>query len=279
MAELFIVATPIGNLGDMTQRAIEVLGQVDVIAAEDTRHSKRLLQQFNLSTPMLAYHDHNEGQQSEVILQRLAEGQQVALISDAGTPLISDPGYSLVSKARAAGFKVTPIPGACALISALSVSGLPSDRFSFEGFLPAKSTARLKALQSLAAETRTLVFYESSHRIAASLQDMAQAFGNERPAVVARELTKAFETVLTGSLTELCDQVEADSNQQKGEFVVMVQGVVAATDSDSVEAERVLGVLMAELPLKQAAALAAKITGQKKNELYKQALARQAEQD
>ena len=277
MGELYIVATPIGNLGDISQRAITVLAEVDVIAAEDTRHSKRLLQHLNIDRPMLAYHDHNEAAQSDAIISRLAEGQRIALISDAGTPLVSDPGYSLVSKARAGGYPVIPIPGPSAVIAALSVSGLPSDRFTFEGFLPAKANSRVKALQALADESRTLVFYESSHRIQASIDDMAEVFGRQRTAVIARELTKTFETVLQGSLEDLAGQLSADNNQQKGEFVVLVKGMDKVDLAAEADGERVLDVLLAELPVKQAASLAAKISGQSKNDLYKLALRKKAD--
>lgn len=267
---LYLVATPIGNLGDMTPRAIEVLNSVDVIAAEDTRHSGKLLQHFGIKCPCLAYHEHNERQMCDKLVQRLQAGEQIALISDAGTPLVSDPGYHLVRAARQAGLQVVPVPGACALIAALSVSGLASDRFVYEGFLPAKSTARRQRLEALVDDARTLIFYESTHRIESSLADMAAIFGGQRQAVVARELTKRFETIHGDSLSALQAWLAADPDQHKGEFVVLVQGAVkveaAAVDAETV---RVLSILMQELPLKQAAALAAKISGQKKNELYR----------
>lgn len=270
---LYVVATPIGNLGDMVPRAVEVLQTVDLIAAEDTRHSGRLLNHFNINTTAIAYHDHGDGRQIGRIMDALQQGRNVALISDAGTPLISDPGFKLVRDVRQQGFTVIPIPGACAAIAALSASGLPSDRFSFEGFPPNKSSQRLKKFQALAADTATLIFYESPHRIVDSLVDMAAVFGEDRSAVMARELTKTYETFLTGSLVEIQARVAADPNQQKGEIVVMVQGADAAeTSADEAEQERVLKLLMGELPLKQAAALTAKITGGQKNALYQKAL-------
>lgn len=269
--ELYVVATPIGNLGDMVPRAVDVLHAVDLIAAEDTRHSGRLLKHLGIDTPMVPYHDHGEEHQSQRILQMLGQGQTVALISDAGTPLISDPGYRLVRKARQMGVKVVPIPGPCALIAALCASGLPSDRFSFEGFLPAKSGARQKKLSALADDPRTLVFYESPHRVLDTLSDMVAELGADREAVLARELTKAFETFLVGNLEELCQMVEEDANQQRGEIVILVSGAPEVAVSES-EQRRVLALLMEELPLKQAAALAAKITGGHKNALYQLAL-------
>lgn len=267
---LYIVATPIGNMADLSARAIEVLQSVDVIAAEDTRHSARLMQNFDISTPLMAYHDHGGTAQSERILERVARGESVALISDAGTPLISDPGYRVVSMAREQGHNVVPIPGACALISALCVSGLPTDKFSFEGFLPAKATGRGKALEALKSAARTLVFYESPHRIEASLDDMRRVFGDDREVVVARELTKTFETILNGSLSSVLERVKEDANQRKGEFVVVVGGCVESQDADVIppEALATFNTLLAELPLKQAASLASKITGEKKNRLY-----------
>ncbi len=273
---LYVVATPIGNLGDMVPRAVEVLQFVDVIAAEDTRHSTRLLSHFSISTPLIAYHDHTDERQVASILQRLAAGSSVALISDAGTPLISDPGYRLVRMARDAGIKVVPIPGACALIAALSVSGLPSDRFAFEGFLPPKSGQRCNRLLPLAEEDRTLIFYEAPHRIESCLADMASVFGGDREAVLAREITKQFETVAFNSLAGLQDFVAADSNQRRGEMVIMVRGkdkkvVNLLTD----EACRVMKILLAELSVKQASQLAAEITGIKKKVLYQWALDQQ----
>ncbi len=270
---LYVVATPLGNLGDITQRALEVLGRVDVVAAEDTRHSGRLLQHYAITTPRLSLHEHNEQQQVTQLLARLQRGDNIALISDAGTPLISDPGFRLVRAVRAEGLRVVPVPGASALICALSAAGLPTDRFVFEGFLPPRAAARRSRLQTLTEDGRTLVFYESSHRIVGSLQDMATVLGAARPAVVARELTKTFETFLPGSLAELHRRVSEEADQQKGEFVVLVQGAEAPDDSVLPAGDRrVLTLLLEELPVKQAVALAAKITGHKRNRLYELAL-------
>ena len=265
---LFIVATPIGNLGDLTPRALETLKGVAAICAEDTRRSGQLMSHFGVSTPLLALHEHNEEALSQRVVERLLSGDSLALVSDAGTPLVSDPGFRLVRAARAAGVRVSPLPGACAAIAALSVAGLPSDRFSFEGFLPAKASARREQLQALAGETRTLVFYESSHRIAESLADMRAAFGDDRPAVLARELTKLFETVLDGTLADLHAQVEADDNQRKGEFVVMVQGAGDDLEARLVEGRRVYALLSQHLPPSAAAKLAAEITGAPRKALY-----------
>jgi len=273
MSELYVVATPIGNLSDISARAIEVLMQVDLIAAEDTRHSSRLLNHLGIQKPMLSYHDHNESQQTQNLIGKLQAGQSIALISDAGTPLISDPGYQLVRQAHEHDITVVPVPGPCALIAALSASGLPSDRFTFEGFLPSKQRARVECLEKLGNESRTIIFYESTHRIAASLGDMATVFGGTRHAVVARELTKTFETLRGDELDLLCEWVKSDANQQKGEVVVLVRGAEALPqDETRVEVEKVLRVLLEELPVKQAAQLAAKITGGKKNALYQLAL-------
>lgn len=274
-ATLYVVATPIGNLADMVPRAIEILQAVAWIAAEDTRHSAKLLAHFGIRTPMVAYHDHSDDGRVEQLLSHLSEGQSVALIADAGTPLISDPGYRLVQQARARGYPVRPVPGACALVAALSVSGLPSDRFCFEGFPPAKANARQQRFRDLAQEVRTLVFYESTHRILPSLQDMATVFGGEREAVIARELSKTFETVLAASLDQLIVQLERDPNQQRGEFVVLLAGALAVdTDArEHNEGVRVLEILLAEgVSVKQAAQLAARISGAKKNALYQHAL-------
>jgi 16S rRNA (cytidine1402-2'-O)-methyltransferase len=270
---LYVVATPIGNLQDISERAIATLKGVSRIAAEDTRHSARLLSHYGIDTPMVALHEHNEREITPQLLDRLAAGDDLALISDAGTPLISDPGFCLVRAARAAGFRLVPVPGPAACIAALSVAGLPADHFVFEGFLPARATARRRRLEELRNESRTLVFHESSHRIVECLADMAEILGGDRPAVVARELTKVFETVESGNLAALLVWLQADSNQQKGEFVVLVQGSPAAGDGALDESDRqVLAVLVAELPLKQAVTLAAKITGLSRNDLYAQAL-------
>ncbi|SEQ47337.1 16S rRNA (cytidine1402-2'-O)-methyltransferase [Pseudomonas cuatrocienegasensis] len=274
---LYVVATPIGNLDDISARALKVLAEVSLIAAEDTRHSARLMQHFGIATPLAACHEHNERAEGSRFIARLQAGENVALISDAGTPLISDPGYHLVRQARAAGIAVVPVPGACALIAALSAAGLPSDRFIFEGFLPAKAVGRRARLEQVREEPRTLIFYEAPHRILESLEDMRAVFGEERPALLARELSKAFETLKGLPLGELCAWVAADSNQQRGECVVLVAGWQAPEGEDAVSAEalRVLDLLLAELPLKRAAALAAEITGVRKNLLYQVALERQ----
>ena len=270
---LYVVATPIGNLQDLSARALHVLQSVPLIAAEDTRHSKKLLAHYGIGTRQMALHEHNERGITASLLRHLAAGEDMALVSDAGTPLISDPGFYLVRAAREANVRVVPVPGASALIAALSVAGLPSDRFLFEGFLPSKQAARQQRLQALAAVTVTLVIYESSHRICASLCDMVDCLGGSREATVARELTKTFETILHGSLDELLQRVESDADQQKGEFVVLIHGA-QARERSAVDAEtlRMLEVLLAELPLKQAAGLVAKISGLSKNVLYEEGL-------
>lgn len=274
---LYVVATPIGNLDDMSARALKVLAGVALIAAEDTRHSVRLLQHFGIETPLAACHEHNERDEGSRFITRLLAGDDVALVSDAGTPLISDPGYHLVRQARAAGVRVVPVPGACALIAALSAAGLPSDRFIFEGFLPAKAVGRRARLEQVKEEPRTLIFYEAPHRILECLEDMEAVFGGERPAVLARELTKTFETLKGLPLAELRAFVAADTNQQRGECVVLVAGWSAPQDDQAIssDAMRVLDLLLAELPLKRAAALAAEITGVRKNLLYQAALDKQ----
>lgn len=269
---LYVVATPIGNLGDMVPRALQVLQQADWVAAEDTRHSGRLLAHFGISTPLLPYHDHSDERQVTRILDLLSEGCAVALISDAGTPLISDPGFRLVREARARGVRITPIPGPCAAVVALCASGLPSDRFAFEGFLPAKSQQRRTALAGLAAVSHTMIFYEAPHRVLAALEDMVAVFGVDREALLARELTKVHETLIFSTLGELVERVREDPNQQRGEIVLVVRGLPPKAAADDVEQARVLRLLMEELPLKQAAALAAKITGGSKNTLYQLAL-------
>lgn len=274
---LYVVATPIGNLDDMSVRALKVLRDVALIAAEDTRHSLRLMQHFGIATPLAACHEHNERDEGSRFIARLLAGDDVALISDAGTPLISDPGYHLVRQARAAGIQVIPVPGACALIAALSAAGLPSDRFIFEGFLPAKSVGRKARLELLKEEPRTVIFYEAPHRILECLQDLEEIFGADRPAVLGRELTKTFETLKGLPLGELRAFVEGDSNQQRGECVVLVAGWSEPEGEDVIgaEARRVLDLLLQEMPLKRAAALAAEITGVRKNLLYQVALDKQ----
>ncbi len=265
---LHVVATPIGNLADLSPRGMDTLRAVDAICAEDTRHTRQLLGHFGIERPLLALHEHNEADIAGRLVPRLQAGESLALVSDAGTPLVSDPGFRLVRAARAAGIRVSPVPGACALVAGLSVAGLPSDRFVFEGFLPAKGGARRSRLHALAAETRTLLFYESAHRIGESLDDMAHAFGGGRPAVVARELTKLFETVLDGSLDALRAQVAVDANQRRGEFVVMVHGAPEAIDAREAEGRRVYAVLAKHLPPSSAARIAAELTGASRKSLY-----------
>lgn len=269
---LYVVATPIGNRDDITLRAIEVLRQVDRIVAEDTRHSGRLLEHLGIRRPMMSLHEHNEDDAAQRVIEQLQAGQSLALISDAGTPLISDPGFPLIRACREQGIAVVPVPGASALIAALSVSGLPTDRFRFEGFLPRRQQARLGHLQSLRRETATLIFYESSHRVVEMLHDLVQVFGAQRLAVLARELTKLHETIRAAPLGELLDWVEADENQRRGEFVVLLGGAPADAGSATSEVDELLRILLAELPLRQAAGLAARITGEKKNQLYRRAL-------
>lgn len=266
---LWIVATPIGNLDDLSPRAAQVLRDVAIVAAEDTRHSATLLRHAGRTARAIALHEHNERTEATRLIERLLAGDDIALICDAGTPLISDPGFRLVQAARAAGIGVSPIPGSCAAIAALSIAGLPSDRFAFEGFLPAKANARRDALAALAGETRTLIFYESSHRIVESLNDMRIAFGAQRKAVVARELTKLFETVIGETLFEAIEKIEADPNQQRGEFVILVGGAEAAdADATLAEGRRVFALLREELPPARAAKLAAAITGAPRKALY-----------
>jgi len=267
---LYIVPTPIGNLGDITQRAIEVLSSVDLIAAEDTRHTGKLLSHFCIQTKTFALHDHNEQQKAQVLVDKLLAGNSIALVSDAGTPLISDPGYHLVNQCRQAGVRVVPLPGACAVITALSASGLPSDRFSFEGFLPAKSKGRKDKFLEIAKAERTCVFYESPHRILDSLDDMLEILGAEREVVLARELTKTFETIQGMPLGELIEWVKSDPNQQRGEMALLIHGYRAAVDDTlPEEVTRTLTILTKELPLKKAAAMTAEIYNLKKNALYK----------
>ena len=265
---LWVVATPIGHRDDFSARAIATLREVAVIAAEDTRHSRPLLLHHNVATPLIALHEHNEREAVEAIVRRLQGGESVALISDAGTPLVSDPGFRLVRAARAAGVRCAPVPGACAAIAALSVAGLPSDRFVFEGFLPPKSAARRARLQELAGEPRTLIFYESSHRVAESLADMRAVFGGEREAVLARELTKLFETVIGEPLAQLAERVANDPDQQRGECVILVAGRGEEADAKLAEGRRVFAILREELPPAKAAKLAAAISGAPRKELY-----------
>jgi len=271
--ELYLVATPIGNMKDMGTRAIDTLNEVDLVAAEDKRRSSRLFSYFNIKTPMISYHDHNEDKQIKKIIDLLLCGKSVALISDAGTPLISDPGYRLVRATKNHGLKVSAIPGPCALIAAISASGLPSDRFIFEGFLPAKSSARIAKIQSISNELRTIIFYEAPHRILETLEDMLVVINPLRQIVLARELTKTYETFLSGTLVDVLGLVKADINQQKGEIVLVLAGSDSSEENlDTYESDRMLSILLEELPLKQAASLAAKITGGQKNIFYKLAL-------
>jgi 16S rRNA (cytidine1402-2'-O)-methyltransferase len=266
---LWIVATPIGNLEDFSPRARAVLRDVSLIAAEDTRHSAPLLGLAGSRARTLALHEHNEREQAARIVEHLQAGEDVALISDAGTPLVSDPGFRLVRAAREAGCEVSPVPGPCAAIAALSAAGLPSDRFVFEGFLPAKGAARRERLQALAAEPRTLIFYESSHRIVESLADMIGAFGALRAGVLARELTKLFETFIAAPLGEIAVKVDADPNQQRGEFVLLIAGAEGdAADAQLAEGRRVFTLLREELPPARAAKLAAAISGAPRKALY-----------
>ncbi len=268
-----MVATPIGNLEDISQRALSILTKVALVAAEDTRHTANLLAHFAINTPLKACHDHNEKEQQHYFIQLLKSGKDIALVSDAGTPLISDPGFNLVRAARLQSIKVVPVPGACAAITALCAAGLASDKFVFEGFLPAKSFARRAALEKLKEEPRTIIFYEAPHRLLDSLQDLMLVFQPERQVVLARELTKNFETIKGLPLAQLTEWVAKDINQQRGECVLIVEGWQAPiTDELDQETLRILKILLAELPLKQATALAAEITGQRKNKLYQDAL-------
>jgi 16S rRNA (cytidine1402-2'-O)-methyltransferase len=274
---LYVVATPIGNMQDITLRAVEVLKKVDRIAAEDTRHSMPLLKHYSIEKPILSMHEFNERERLKLILEHLQSGESVALISDAGTPLISDPGFHLVREAKALGIDVVPIPGPCAAIAALSAAGLPTDRFTFEGFLPPKPEARKNRLAKLLHEPRTIIFYEAPHRLVSALQTMAEVFGDKRKAVVARELTKLHETLLAGTLHELAKRYDSTPNEQRGEVVILVEGIdEEESESKEVIPENVLDILLEELPLKQAAILAAKITGERKNVLYELALLKKA---
>jgi 16S rRNA (cytidine1402-2'-O)-methyltransferase len=268
---LYIVATPIGNLADITSRAIEVLGAADVIAAEDTRHSQRLLSAYSIETRLVAYHEHNEVNMTARLLGMLHDGQSIALVSDAGTPLISDPGYRLVSEARDNGVRVVPVPGASAALAALSVSGLATDRFLFDGFMPAKQVARRQYLEAIKHQRATIVVYESCHRIEAALSDMMHILGNERRICFAREMTKTFETIRRDTLANIHHWVSSDDNQHKGEIVIVIEGD-QKSEADNVELDEVLKILLAELPVKQAVSLAVKLTGGHKNTIYKRAI-------
>ncbi|MBG5970582.1 16S rRNA (cytidine(1402)-2'-O)-methyltransferase [Proteus vulgaris] len=275
---LYIVPTPIGNLGDITQRALDVLSHVDLIAAEDTRHTGLLLQHFAINARLYALHDHNEQQKADQLISKLQQGLSIALVSDAGTPLINDPGYHLVNQCRKNGINVVPLPGACAAITALSAAGLPSDRFCYEGFLPAKIKSRQDCLRELSEEPRTLIFYESTHRLLDSLADMVTVWGENRYVVLARELTKTWETIQGMPVGELLKWVLEDENRRKGEMVLIVEGYEKPVDNDfPPEVLRTLAILQKELPLKKAAAVTAEIYGVKKNALYKHVIEQNGE--
>ena len=274
---LYVVATPIGNLGDLSARARETLASAALIAAEDTRHTGVLLKAFGISTPMISLHDHNEAQRAPQLIERLRGGESVALVSDAGTPAISDPGFDLVRACAASGIEVVAVPGPCALVAALSIAALPTDRFCFEGFLPARGAARRARLREVSSERRTLVFYESPHRIGETLADCAEHLGSTREAVLAREITKLHESLYRGSLAQLADHAKSDADLSRGEIVLVIAGAtpeVAAQGDDGHGGalDRALKVLLEELPLKQAAHLAARIAAVRDNEAYKRAL-------
>ena len=271
-AQLFVVATPIGHLDDISYRAIEVLKSVSLIAAEDTRTSMQLLKHFNIPTPLTACHDHNESNKIDQLIQRLLKGENMALISDAGTPLISDPGFKFVRAAQEHNIRVIPVPGACAAIAALSAVGLPSDRFSFEGFLPSKQSQRLLNLEKLKDETQTMIFYEAPHRILECVKDMANVFGADRPVGFAREITKTFETIRKMTLGELIEFIAKDANQQKGEIVLVVCGSTVEKDMDQEKLDKLLLRLLQDLSVKAASQLAADLTGIKKKVAYQRAL-------
>lgn len=276
---LYVVATPIGNLADLSPRAIEVLTQVDLVLAEDTRHTAQLLRHFGLSRPMLSLHEHNERQKLESVVQQLQENQSIALVSDAGTPLVSDPGFPLLRRVRELNLPVVAVPGPCAAIAALSVAGLPTDRFIFEGFLPSRRGARQARLQTLAAEQRTLVFYESGKRLAPMLEDLCLIFGPQREAAVARELTKLYESLYRAELGELKLQSDSDPDMSRGELVVLVQGCSEREEEHDQELDRVLSVLLPVLPLSQAVKLACALTDLGRNQVYKRATSLQKDID
>lgn len=265
---LYVVATPIGNLRDLSPRASDILGSVSLIAAEDTRHTRQLLQLFGIDTRLTALHEHNEAGKAEALIDAVRHGTSLAIVSDAGTPLISDPGFSLIVAARHAGVPVVAIPGACAAIAALSVAGLPTDRFAFEGFLAAKSTARRSQIESLSAETRTLIFYEAPHRLGEALADLAAVLGGDRAASLSRELTKRFETTYYGTLEELARKAADDADMSRGEIVIVVAGAPAQRTAVQLDAQKILRILAEELSPAQAAKLTAKITGAKRADLY-----------
>ncbi len=269
---LYIVATPIGNLADISQRALDILAQVDVIACEDTRHTQKLLNNFSIKNKTLSMHDHNERQRQEYIAELLQQGKSIALVSDAGTPLISDPGFHLVRHCRSLGLKVSPIPGACAAIAALSVAGMPTDRFTFEGFLPSKSTARKTTLTNLVNEPRTMVFYDAPRRAIDTITDIVATLGGDRYVVICRELTKTFETIHSDSAENLLNWLSEDSNQLKGEMVLIIEGYQQVPNEISADVTATLKLLIKELPPKKACAITAEIYGIKKNVLYDLAL-------
>ncbi|EOW9061814.1 16S rRNA (cytidine(1402)-2'-O)-methyltransferase [Acinetobacter baumannii] len=271
-AQLFVVATPIGHLDDMTFRAIDILKSVSIVAAEDTRQSAQLFKHYNISTPLTACHDHNESNKIEQLVQKLLAGENIALISDAGTPLISDPGFKLVRAAQENGIRIVPVPGACAAIAALSAVGLPSDRFSFEGFLPSKASQRITQLEKLKNETQTLIFYEAPHCILECVKNMAEVFGENRPVGFAREITKTFETIKKMTLKDLVSFIENDHNQEKGEIVLVVGGAPEKTDLEQEKLDELLKRLLQDLSVKAASQLAADLTGIKKKVAYQRAL-------
>ena len=272
---LYIVATPIGNLQDITQRALDTFTQVDLIAAEDTRHSGLLLSHYGIKKPFFALHDHNEQEKAHILVEKLKQGSHIALISDAGTPLISDPGFHLVRQCRESGIRVVPLPGACAAITALCASGIASDRFCFEGFLPAKSKARKDKLENIAEEDRTVIFYESTHRILDTLEDMQSVLGEERYIVLAREITKTWETITGNTIKNLREWLLEDPNRTKGEMVLIVEGKPKSDNNEEIspQAVKALELIAEELPLKKAAAIVAELYGYKKNALYQFGLA------
>ena len=273
IGELYLVATPIGDMTDIAPRALGILSTVDIVAVEDKRRSSRLFSHFGIKTPMISYHDHSEEKQVKKIIDELLCGKSVALISDAGTPLIADPGYKLVNAAKDKSIKVSPVPGPCALIAAISASGLPSDRFIFEGFLPSKSIPRIIKIQNISADSRTIIFYEAPHRILETLIDMIKVIGPSRKIVLARELTKTYETFISGTLESVLQVIEKDLNQQKGEIVIVLAGADSSEKKiETQDSKRILSVLLEELPLKQAVSLGSKITGIQKNIFYKLAL-------
>jgi 16S rRNA (cytidine1402-2'-O)-methyltransferase len=268
-AALYIVPTPIGNIGDITLRALETLEAVDLIAAEDTRHSRTLMTHYDISTPLVSFHEHSENRVVEQLADRVVAGESVALISDAGTPLVSDPGYALVRVVQARGLAVIPLPGACAAITALSAAGLPTHHFHFEGFLPAKHVARVKRLEAIKSLNTTVIFYEAPHRIVDLITDMLAVFGVDHEICLARELTKTFETIRRAPLGDIREWVLNDANQQKGEFVV-ISGLVVQTTTLGADGKLLLERLASELPPRKAAQIVAEHYGLKSRDLYQQ---------